>query len=64
MADTYLGNGAGTSAGAGGGFFGVIFNWTGAIMSVALIGGLASWGYQLAMRDVTGVPVVRALAGY
>lgn len=35
----------------------------GALLSVALIAGLAVWGYQLAMRDVTGVPVVRALAG-
>jgi hypothetical protein len=32
-------------------------------MSMALIAGLALWGYQLMMRDVTGVPVVRALAG-
>jgi len=30
---------------------------------IALIAGLAVWGYQLAMRDVTGVPVVRALEG-
>ncbi|MBS9716361.1 SPOR domain-containing protein [Pseudohalocynthiibacter aestuariivivens] len=38
-------------------------NWTGALLSVALIVGLAVWGYRLAVRDVTGVPVVRALEG-
>ncbi len=63
MADSYLGDRAGTGQEAGSGFFGVLFNWLGAIMSVALIGGLGTWGYQLAMRDVTGVPVVRALEG-
>jgi len=62
MADMYLGDSAGVGP-TSGGFFGVLFNWLGAIMSVALVGGLASWGYQLAMRDVTGVPVVRALEG-
>ena len=32
-------------------------------MSVALIIGIAVWGYKLLMRDVTGIPVVRAAAG-
>jgi hypothetical protein len=32
-------------------------------MSIALIVGLGVWGYKLAMRDVNGVPVVRALEG-
>ncbi|MEL7116404.1 MAG: SPOR domain-containing protein [Pseudomonadota bacterium] len=41
----------------------VLAGWTGALTSVALIAGLGVWGYQLAMRDVTGVPVVRALEG-
>lgn len=41
----------------------ILFNWLGALMSIALVGGLGLWGYQLAMRDVTGVPVVRALEG-
>jgi hypothetical protein len=40
-----------------------LMNGAGALMSVALIAGLAVWGYRLAMRDVTGVPVVRALEG-
>ena len=40
-----------------------IMNWLGALISVALIAGLAWWGYQLMVRDVSGVPVVRALEG-
>ncbi len=35
----------------------------GALSSLALIVGLGLWGYRLAVRDVTGVPVVRAMAG-
>ena len=35
----------------------------GAVSSVALVLGLAYWGYALAMRDVTGVPVMRAATG-
>lgn len=35
----------------------------GAACSVALIVGMAVWGYKLAVRDVSGIPVVRALAG-
>lgn len=33
----------------------------GAGCSVALIVGMAIWGYKLAVRDVSGIPVVRAL---
>jgi len=40
-----------------------IINWTGALTSVALVVGLGLWGYRLTVRDVTGVPVVRALEG-
>lgn len=40
-----------------------VMNWLGAIIAVSLIAGLAYWGYQLVVRDVTGVPVVRALQG-
>lgn len=32
-------------------------------VSMTLIAGLAVWAYQLAVRDVTGIPVVRALDG-
>ncbi len=35
----------------------------GAVASVGLIVGLGVWGYRLAVRDVTGVPVVQALEG-
>lgn len=40
-----------------------LVNTAGAAMSVALVAGIGVWGYQLLMRDVTGVPVVRALDG-
>lgn len=40
-----------------------LLNALAAVVSVALIVGLAYWGYRLAVRDVTGVPVVRALEG-
>ncbi|WP_417714260.1 SPOR domain-containing protein [Pseudophaeobacter arcticus] len=35
----------------------------GATASLALVIGLGVWGYQLVMRDVSGVPVVRAVEG-
>lgn len=35
----------------------------GAAASLALVIGIATWGYQLVMRDVSGVPVVRAVEG-
>ncbi|AZL60922.1 SPOR domain-containing protein [Tabrizicola piscis] len=35
----------------------------GAVASVGLVVGLGFWGYRLAVRDVTGVPVVQALDG-
>ena len=35
----------------------------GAAVSLALIAGRGWWGWQLLVRDVSGVPVVRALAG-
>lgn len=35
----------------------------GGLISLALVVGLGVWGYRLAVRDVTGVPVVRALEG-
>src|SRR6056297_654426 len=38
-------------------------NWAGALLSLVLILGLAAWGWQLMNRDVSGVPVVRALEG-
>ncbi|GHE87116.1 sporulation protein [Aliiroseovarius zhejiangensis] len=49
------------SSGQGG--FSTMFNYAGAALSLALIVGLGVWGYKLAVRDVTGIPVVRALEG-
>lgn len=40
-----------------------IIHLSGAACSVALVIGLAVWGYKLAVRDVNGVPVVRAMEG-
>lgn len=40
-----------------------LVNMAGAACSVALVLGLGLWGYQLAVRDVAGVPVMRALVG-
>lgn len=40
-----------------------LVNTAGAVMSVALMLGIGVWGYRLLVRDVTGVPVVRALDG-
>lgn len=40
-----------------------ITNLTGAVVSLALIAGIGVWGYKLLVRDVSGVPVVRAAEG-
>lgn len=45
------------------GGFSAVINWLGAGLSVALIAGLGFWGWQLWQRDVSGVPVIRALDG-
>lgn len=42
---------------------GAMANWAGAAVSLALILGAGVWGYKLLVRDVTGVPVVRAIEG-
>ncbi|WP_170782560.1 SPOR domain-containing protein [Ruegeria lacuscaerulensis] len=42
---------------------GRIVNFLGAAASLALVAGIAVWGYKLVMRDVSGVPVVRAIEG-
>ena len=42
---------------------GNIANWAGAIVSLGLLIGAGVWGYKLLVRDVTGVPVVRAIEG-
>ena len=38
-------------------------NAAGAITSIALVLGVGIWGYKLAVRDVSGIPVVRAMEG-
>ena len=38
-------------------------NLTGAAVSLALVIGVGVWGYKLLVRDVSGIPVVRAAAG-
>lgn len=38
-------------------------NYVGAVVSVGLIFGLAVWGVKLVTRDVSGVPVIRAMVG-
>ena len=40
-----------------------LMNYAGAASSVALVVVIGIWGYNLAMRDVNGVPVMRALSG-
>jgi hypothetical protein len=40
-----------------------LVNGAGALVSVLLVAGLAWWGYRIAVRDVTGIPVIRALEG-
>lgn len=40
-----------------------LINLAGAACSIALVIGLGIWGYKLAVRDVSGIPVVRALEG-
>jgi hypothetical protein len=42
---------------------GTWMNMAGAVLSVALIGGVGLWSYRLMVRDVSGVPVIRALDG-
>jgi len=53
-ADTRGRKGAGVSS---------MLGWLGAACSVALVAGLGWWVYDLAMRDVNGIPVIKALAG-
>lgn len=43
--------------------FGRAVSILGGLASLALVAGVGVWSYQLMMRDVSGVPVVRALEG-
>lgn len=42
---------------------GRLTHYFGALVSVGLMVGLLAWGWQLVSRDVSGVPVIRALEG-
>lgn len=53
----------GPNAGGAGIHAGKYVNIAAAAISVALISGVGVWGYKLLMRDVTGIPVVRAMEG-
>lgn len=43
--------------------FARLTHYLGAVASVALMVGLMVWGWQLVSRDVSGVPVIRSVAG-
>ncbi|MGR3614693.1 MAG: SPOR domain-containing protein [Paracoccaceae bacterium] len=47
----------------GPGFVSKSLNLFGAVASLALVVGIGVWGYKLVIRDVSGVPVVRAVEG-
>jgi hypothetical protein len=47
----------------GGSGLGRVISILGGLASLALVAGVGIWAYQLMMRDVSGVPVVRALEG-
>lgn len=42
---------------------GGVMQWAGAICTLAIVIGAALWGYELAVRDANGIPVVRAAEG-
>jgi hypothetical protein len=42
---------------------GVLVQYAGALVSLALVAGVGVWGYKLLVRDMTGIPVVRAMEG-
>ncbi|MCX7645029.1 MAG: SPOR domain-containing protein [Rhodobacteraceae bacterium] len=48
---------------AAGGRVARITSMVGAAMSLALVAGLGYWGYDLMVRDVTGIPVIQAMEG-
>ncbi|MGV6847539.1 MAG: SPOR domain-containing protein [Marinibacterium sp.] len=63
MAEMDFAPGDGASQMRASGQFASAINIAGAVMSLALVAGIGVWGYKLMMRDVSGVPVVRALEG-
>lgn len=64
MADMTAGPGTGANASGPNGIqAGKYVNIAAAAVSIALVAGVGVWGYKLLVRDVTGVPVVRAITG-
>ncbi len=61
MAEAHFDQLAGGGNPLGGDGFTSYINGFGAVLSLALVGAVVAWGYQLAVRDVAGVPVIRAL---
>jgi hypothetical protein len=59
----YAGDGADTFSAVKGNPMSAIVSIAGAVTSVALLIGVGVWGYKLVVRDVSGVPVVRAAEG-
>ena len=41
----------------------LIFYWTGAALSLCLLAGAIGWSYQLIVRDINQIPIVRAQLG-
>ena len=41
----------------------MIFYWTGAALSLSLLAGAIGWSYQLIVRDINQIPIVRAQLG-
>jgi hypothetical protein len=66
MAEFEMDRGRGAATGGYGhrwGGFGRLISLAGALVSLALVLGLASWGYKLAMRQMHGIPVILAPEG-
>jgi hypothetical protein len=63
VGDYPVGSADGTGAAPKTNTFTMITNVTAAVVSLSLIAGVGVWGYKLLMRDVSGIPVVRAVEG-
>lgn len=63
MAEANLNDLAGPGPNGQSASYSTYINGLGALLSVALVAAVGVWGYQLAVRDVAGVPVIRALEG-
>ena len=40
--------------------FNVVFYWVGAALSLSLLTGAIGWSYQLIVRDINQIPIVKA----